>query len=44
MWEIVAAGGDRGNPEVGDRQYHIIGVDSGLMLCAARKCGVRELS
>ncbi|KAM4060616.1 ricin-type beta-trefoil lectin domain-like domain-containing protein [Hirsutella rhossiliensis] len=34
-WEIVAAGGDKGDPEVGDRQYHIVGVQSGLMLCAA---------
>ncbi|KAM0270841.1 hypothetical protein ACHAQH_009322 [Verticillium albo-atrum] len=35
VWEIVAAGGTEGNPEMGDRQYHIIGVESGLMLCAA---------
>ncbi|KAG9001526.1 hypothetical protein FRB94_004677 [Tulasnella sp. JGI-2019a] len=33
-FEIVAAGGKGGNPEVGDREYHILGVNSGLMLCA----------
>lgn len=35
IWGIVAAGGSNGVPEVGDREYHIIGVQSGLMLCAA---------
>ncbi|KAG9001536.1 hypothetical protein FRB94_004687 [Tulasnella sp. JGI-2019a] len=36
IWEVVAAGGDRGCPEVGvqDRQYHLLAVNSGLMLCA----------
>ncbi|KFY07251.1 hypothetical protein V492_07322 [Pseudogymnoascus sp. VKM F-4246] len=36
IWEIVAAGGERGDPETGNRQYHIIGVQSGLLLCAAQ--------
>jgi len=40
LWEIVAAGGTNGepvvgDPEVGDRQYHILAAGSGLMLCAA---------
>lgn len=34
-WEIVAAGGTKGEPEIGDREYHIIAVDAGLMMCAA---------
>ncbi|KAG9023859.1 hypothetical protein FRB95_012391, partial [Tulasnella sp. JGI-2019a] len=34
IWEIVAASGDFGDSEVGERQYHILAVNSGLMLCA----------
>ncbi|KAG9000999.1 hypothetical protein FRB94_005023 [Tulasnella sp. JGI-2019a] len=34
IWEIVAAGGDFGDPEVGDKQYHFLAVDSALVLCA----------
>lgn len=29
-FEIVAAGGSNGKPENGDREYHIIAVNSGL--------------
>ncbi|KAG9001001.1 hypothetical protein FRB94_005025 [Tulasnella sp. JGI-2019a] len=32
IWEIVAASGDFGDSEVGERQYHILAVNSGLML------------
>lgn len=34
---IVAAGGTRGNPEKGDREYHIIAVNSGLYVSASGK-------
>jgi hypothetical protein len=30
VWEIAAAGGTNGQPESGDRQYHILSVSSGL--------------
>jgi hypothetical protein len=30
QFEIVAAGGTQGKPEKGDREYHLIAVNSGL--------------
>lgn len=30
VWEIAAAGGKNGQPESGDREYHILSVSSGL--------------
>jgi hypothetical protein len=30
VWEIAAAGGTNGQPESGDREYHILSVSSGL--------------
>ena len=30
VWEIAAAGGTNGQPETGDREYHILSVSCGL--------------
>ncbi|KAG9022413.1 hypothetical protein FRB95_014818 [Tulasnella sp. JGI-2019a] len=34
LWEIVGAGGNAGDSEVGDNQYHLLAAHSGRMLCA----------
>jgi len=41
VWEIAAAGGKNGQPESGDREYHILSVSSGLYVtCSETKAAV----
>jgi hypothetical protein len=37
VWEIVAAGGAKGQPQAGEPEYHILSISSGLYVVTSSK-------